>query len=176
MTMRTGIALLLLMILLARSRGSNKCLEPQDRGTCDKYVTKYFYDKNREQCRHFWYGSCGGNANRFDSLELCQQACITGRLDQDDTDDNDRNEIPESQILLEITNNVLSPVSDLCQLPKDSGPCRNFTKEWFFDSKLQVCRQFWYGNCQGNDNRFDDSETCRKRCVKEGEYHLSHHR
>ncbi|CAG5121254.1 unnamed protein product, partial [Candidula unifasciata] len=56
---------------------------------------------------------------------------------------------------------------NLCQLPSDSGSCRNFTIRWFYDSKKQDCARFWYGGCHGNENRFDDSETCKRRCFKE---------
>jgi hypothetical protein len=35
--------------------------------------------------------------------------------------------------------------------------------KYYFDTNSGDCRQFVYGGCQGNDNRFDSIEGCRNR-------------
>ncbi|HWA73553.1 MAG TPA: BPTI/Kunitz domain-containing protein [Polyangiaceae bacterium] len=54
---------------------SKVCDLPQAAGNCDAYFPKYWYNKNTGQCESFIYGGCGGNENRFDTLEACRSAC-----------------------------------------------------------------------------------------------------
>ena len=53
------------------------CLLPADSGPCDGALAKYFFNVNTGQCEAFGYGGCEGNANRFDTLQACQQRCST---------------------------------------------------------------------------------------------------
>lgn len=54
---------------------SDKCFFDQDRGNCSKSMSKYFYDKNDGLCKQFVYSGCGGNENRFDSKQECNDQC-----------------------------------------------------------------------------------------------------
>ena len=36
----------------------------------------WYYDTPSGQCKNFYYGSCGGNANRFPTEEECQLRCL----------------------------------------------------------------------------------------------------
>ncbi|KAM6410528.1 collagen alpha-4(VI) chain-like [Pluvialis apricaria] len=47
----------------------------QDSGECQNYVLKWYYDKEQKMCGQFWYGGCGGNKNRFETLEQCGFLC-----------------------------------------------------------------------------------------------------
>lgn len=51
-----------------------------------------------------------------------------------------------------------------CSLPKEMGTCNNFTVKHFFDTEYGGCSRFWYGGCEGNDNRFDTLEDCKVVC------------
>ncbi|XP_048008942.1 collagen alpha-1(XXVIII) chain-like isoform X2 [Megalobrama amblycephala] len=53
-----------------------------------------------------------------------------------------------------------------CLEPLDPGPCQEYVIKWYFDPKANSCAQFWFGGCNGNKNRFDSEQTCRKSCVK----------
>ncbi|XP_037073511.1 papilin-like [Pollicipes pollicipes] len=55
---------------------------------------------------------------------------------------------------------------ELCSLPKQRGPCRNFTVRWFFDMEYGGCSRFWFGGCEGNVNSFDTEEDCKATCVQ----------
>lgn len=35
---------------------------------------------------------------------------------------------------------------------------------WYFDTKIKRCRQFYYGGCGGNENRFASETDCEQRC------------
>jgi len=52
------------------------CYLPSDSGTCDAYLTSYYYDRVSRRCEQFVWTGCGGNANRFTSLGDCEQRCI----------------------------------------------------------------------------------------------------
>ncbi|XP_078027421.1 collagen alpha-6(VI) chain-like [Epinephelus lanceolatus] len=54
---------------------------------------------------------------------------------------------------------------DPCLLSQDAGGCQNYTIMWFFDSDKSRCSRFWYGGCDGNENRFKTQEDCVKLCL-----------
>ena len=58
--------------------------------------------------------------------------------------------------------------SDLCTLSPDPGPCLAAISRWFFNSVTKQCEQFTYGGCRGNENNFDELESCLNIC---GKYH-----
>lgn len=39
-------------------------------------------------------------------------------------------------------------------------------QKWFFDTDVGICREFVYGGCGGNGNRFATSEECTSLCVQ----------
>jgi hypothetical protein len=55
--------------------GGEVCLLPANSGDCDAYMLKYFFNPSHGQCEQFFYGGCGGNQNRFDTLADCQNRC-----------------------------------------------------------------------------------------------------
>ena len=46
-----------------------------------------------------------------------------------------------------------------------TGPCRAAHKRWTFDKKKEVCREFTYGGCLGNGNRFKSMAECEATCM-----------
>ncbi|KYB26517.1 Papilin-like Protein [Tribolium castaneum] len=57
-------------------------------------------------------------------------------------------------------------LQESCTQPKERGTCRNYTVKWFFDMDYGGCSRFWYGGCDGNNNRFKSKEECDNTCVK----------
>jgi hypothetical protein len=51
------------------------CALPPSAGSCDAYVQAYYFNPFHARCEPFIYGGCGGNANRFDTLQACEQRC-----------------------------------------------------------------------------------------------------
>lgn len=51
-------------------------------------------------------------------------------------------------------------------MEKDRGQCRNYTVKWFYDMEYGGCSRFWYGGCDGNENRFKTMEECKNICVE----------
>lgn len=50
-----------------------------------------------------------------------------------------------------------------CSLEPDAGPCTGRKIQWFYD-KDGVCKQFYYGGCRGNGNRFNTKKDCEIKC------------
>ena len=59
---------------------SDLCQLKQDMGTCYDYTIKWFYDASISRCRRFYYGSCGGNGNRFETREDCVMTCVERKV------------------------------------------------------------------------------------------------
>jgi hypothetical protein len=56
------------------------CGQPLETGNCDGFSQRFGYSPAAAACVQFLYGLCGGNDNRFDTLEECNTAC-DGRAD-----------------------------------------------------------------------------------------------
>lgn len=52
------------------------CYLPQDQGGCQNYTMVWFFDTEQSECARFWYGGCGGNQNRFNTREACENLCL----------------------------------------------------------------------------------------------------
>ncbi|KAH8353538.1 hypothetical protein KR084_011719 [Drosophila pseudotakahashii] len=44
--------------------------------SCEAYIPSWSYDNNHNECIKFTYGGCGGNDNRFNSKENCEDKCL----------------------------------------------------------------------------------------------------
>ncbi|XP_070768321.1 collagen alpha-6(VI) chain-like [Enoplosus armatus] len=115
---------------------------------CDDYVQVWFFDKDVGACSPFWYGGCGGNANRFNTENECFRTCGP----------HNPNILPEPELAGFVS-------KDACFLSQDQGSCQDYTMMWFFDTKQNECSRFWYGGCGGNENRFKTQEECENLCL-----------
>jgi len=51
-----------------------------------------------------------------------------------------------------------------CNLPSDAGRCRMSRTRWHYDSSVGECRNFTWGGCGGNDNKFSAKSVCERVC------------
>ncbi|EDV57660.1 male accessory gland serine protease inhibitor [Drosophila erecta] len=51
-------------------------LNGNGRISCEAYIPSWSYDGDRNECVKFIYGGCGGNENRFNSRENCEDKCL----------------------------------------------------------------------------------------------------
>ena len=47
-----------------------------DVGPCLGRFRKFYYDFYLRKCREVTFGGCGGNGNRFSSLQECEGVCV----------------------------------------------------------------------------------------------------
>ncbi|XP_050528636.1 papilin isoform X2 [Daktulosphaira vitifoliae] len=141
---------------LTKESCSYKCLNPSKTqeldtcklpalvGECHNYTSRWYYDSLEERCRQFYYGGCGGNENNFASEYDCDRHCAGGNRFT-----------------------TLAPArfsKEKCFLYQDRGSCSDMTPKYFYDRQDGVCKQFMYGGCGGNENRFDNKQECERQC------------
>ncbi|XP_077535962.1 uncharacterized protein LOC144148277 [Haemaphysalis longicornis] len=125
------------------SRGSNFCVLPKQEGNCTEYLDRWYYNAEEGRCRQFYYSGCGGNANNFVSSRDCEQMCWQPAS----------TDIAEEEFQLAF-----------CFMDSEAGPCNKKEVRWFYDKEDGVCREFYYGGCQGNHNRFMSHRECEEEC------------
>ena len=57
---------------------------------------------------------------------------------------------------------------DVCHLESHTGRCRAYIRSWYYDYLKGECKQFIYGGCDTNGNKFDTKEACEARCSPRG--------
>lgn len=51
------------------------CTLPKDPGPCYAYMERWYFDAVDGYCKQFVYGGCEGNANSFESEDMCRSTC-----------------------------------------------------------------------------------------------------
>ncbi|XP_045837210.1 kunitz-type protease inhibitor 3 isoform X2 [Meles meles] len=51
------------------------CQLPPVRGPCKGLFYRYFYNDTSSECERFPYSGCQGNANNFETTEMCVRIC-----------------------------------------------------------------------------------------------------
>lgn len=69
--------MILLFACLAKDR--EECGMPKDPGSCLAYDPVFFYNNLTKNCERFIYGGCGGNGNRFETVDECFMNCLNFR-------------------------------------------------------------------------------------------------
>ncbi|UJR30963.1 hypothetical protein I4U23_018475 [Adineta vaga] len=131
---------------ICHAKEKDICTLEKDSGSCDQYKIMWYYDSLNQQCKNFYYGSCGGNANRFETEQDCQLRC-----------------------LIKTGNSTCSQKVDqgyVCNETKSNqNETSNSIMKFFYDQQLKQCSSFLYRGCGGNDNRFDEENQCIEECL-----------
>ncbi|KAH3892698.1 hypothetical protein DPMN_016823 [Dreissena polymorpha] len=51
------------------------CMLSSKTGVCRASIPRFYFDYAAQECRQFVYGGCQGNANNFDSRDVCMSRC-----------------------------------------------------------------------------------------------------
>ncbi|XP_076464212.1 papilin-like isoform X2 [Babylonia areolata] len=137
------------------------CNLPKVAGLCKAHMPSFFYNTNSGQCENFVYGGCGGNANRFETKQQCEQKCKqTGTTTSSHSSANPTPSGEASQAVHSSTGKQ----NEICSLPAQTGLCRAYIPSFFFNSTSGQCQSFVYGGCGGNQNRFPSVQACQAAC------------
>ena len=53
----------------------NHCKRDKNEGHGSSSVTRFYFDKDEQECKQFTYKGNGGNGNRFTSIDECKGIC-----------------------------------------------------------------------------------------------------
>ena len=98
-----------------------------------------------QKCLSFDYSGCGGNDNRFATMDQCSDSCPLSALEE---------------LLADADDAVVK-----CQQPPFEGTCGQNLERWYFDTQMQKCLPFQYGGCNSNDNNFETMNECTDVCT-----------
>jgi hypothetical protein len=51
------------------------CTSKPEKGSCWDAIPRYYYDKDKKNCKKFTYGGCKGNQNNYNTIEGCFKTC-----------------------------------------------------------------------------------------------------
>ncbi|XP_073996018.1 proteoglycan-like sulfated glycoprotein papilin isoform X3 [Rhodnius prolixus] len=148
------------------------CRLPKAEGNCNDWTEQWYYEDETDTCRRFHFSGCYGNGNRFESLEACETRCRRSRPapvpEPEPQPEPHLQPEPQPQPQPEPqTHPQPEPKQtfiDICAMNKDPGPCLKQIPSWHYDSATGRCKQFFYGGCEGNANRFMSEEQCERQC------------
>ncbi|KAG7466339.1 hypothetical protein MATL_G00163670 [Megalops atlanticus] len=101
--------------------------------------------------------TCANGCCLDKGLECDKQKQCSDGSDEESCDNLDA----KFRILLQIP---LEEQKVRCTEPPRTGPCRASMTKWYYDPLERGCFRFNYGGCDGNENRFEDQDTCMTTC------------
>lgn len=113
----------------------------------------WWFNFETQSCGEFFYGGCMGNENKYRTKEECEQTCLPRAGHADVT----ANTKPQ-------TSATIARKNPVCYLPKVIGPCYGHIPRFYYNSTTEMCEEFIYGGCRGNENNFATIELCQNTC------------
>ncbi|VDP14869.1 unnamed protein product [Soboliphyme baturini] len=151
------------------------CAQPKEKGIEVQnvpLVTRYYFDKASQRCESFQYTSFGGNFNNFVSFSECQRTCL-GKVcphgkplgnTQGSTPCSAGSPCPVGYECI-VGKGVCCPTKEVvCTQPKATGACQAQQLRYWYNPQTQNCMPFYYSGCQGNDNNFENLQSCLTFC------------
>ncbi|GBP58336.1 Papilin [Eumeta japonica] len=155
------------------------CALSTDPGSCSGYFIKWYFDATRQSCNRFVYGGCGGNDNRFDTLEECEGRCK--KLPSTTTGAPAPPPPPPPfikvslgfKLLLALEHrarrlfvtglqNSSAELKEQCRPPASLAPCGRDITAYYYDVQ-RGCAQAPIGDCPYL-NRYYSEEECERSC------------
>ncbi|XP_060944220.1 tissue factor pathway inhibitor a [Limanda limanda] len=155
-------------------------------GPCRGMVKRFYFESASQECKHFYYGGCFGNANNFRSLAECQGRCPNPVKPTEAPEVHSHSarrldvvqptEVPEELALIQPQVQLNGSYQDttegkhkgVCVSAEDRGTCDGAEKRFFFNSKTKRCQMFQYSGCGGNGNNFTSRKHCMRKCIRSG--------
>ncbi|XP_029937269.1 tissue factor pathway inhibitor a isoform X2 [Myripristis murdjan] len=164
------------------SADKNPCHLAEAPGPCRGLVTRYFFDSESQECKHFFYGGCFGNANNFRSMAECQAKCMNPVkttkapevISAEPTRESNTQPLkvtgevaisqPQVQLYSHQQPTDFRP-PEFCMTPIDRGTCDGAERRFAYNPNTKRCHMFRYSGCEGNKNNFTHRRHCMKVCM-----------
>lgn len=157
-----------------------RCYLPEAKGDCKASLKMFLFDVEQDRCRSFNYTGCRGNRNRFQTMGDCEAACGGPHNPQIVVDPKPAMKVgrarggvgARARARGSVVNGASMEVKkkeqqiEPCFQPKVTGPCRMFYTQYHYDTREGKCKEFRFGGCMGNSNRFPSMEACSNACEK----------
>ncbi|XP_028249748.1 tissue factor pathway inhibitor a isoform X2 [Parambassis ranga] len=164
------------------SDDKNPCHLAEAPGPCRGLLSRYFFDSESGQCKHFFYGGCFGNANNFRSMADCQARCQNPepakptaapevytqqplRREVVELPTIETGELTMSEPLVQL-NDTHQVKTERCSQPVDEGTCDGSVRRFAYNPETKRCQMFAYSGCGGNQNNFMYRKLCIHKCIK----------
>ncbi|KAL3986271.1 Kunitz/Bovine pancreatic trypsin inhibitor domain family protein [Acanthocheilonema viteae] len=176
-------------IIEAQKPLTYECVSPMDSGPCSAAIPRWYYDDREKQCIQFEYSGCGGNGNNYPTRVECEKQCQVANNEVKCKDGLEPLKNGNGQLVnckdtacpngylcsIAQLGSACCPInassniaSDICQLPKERGPCDQYELRFYYNSRLGECKYFFFGGCEGNANNFERVEECERICRQRG--------
>ena len=141
-----------LLVQVVGGHASAECDIPPETGDCRSRQISFYYDSDYQRCGFFFYGGCGGNGNRFESLQACHDACHQPNA----YDDQD---VSSLKVHVKSDHCYMPPVED------NDRMCRGAFPKFTFNANTGECSSILYGGCGGTRNLYSSLDECLSACV-----------
>nr|CAD2169296.1 unnamed protein product [Meloidogyne enterolobii] len=132
-----------------------------DVGKCEGHFDSFYYELATGQCERFTYSGCGGNANRFNTLDECQAVCLR----RHDFPPPPGPQTPFKSVSAFVPPEPSQPIipaaagsiiqltgrekqknqQQICDYSKETGSCKQFVTKWYYNKSDGTCNRFHYG-------------------------------
>ncbi|MCL4145956.1 UNVERIFIED_CONTAM: hypothetical protein GTU68_057011 [Idotea baltica] len=150
MKMNLLLVLVAIGLQLASSQIPDQCLLPAQTGKCRAFFPSFYYDADLGICDCFTYTGCGGNNNRFETMQECVSSCGVQRNLQSVSEkckvlfknsptldqllssySSNTPDIRNENIQPEIVNEVQQPATSAASKPFFPAPAKHYIPNFF---------------------------------------------
>merc|ERR1712142_501637 len=156
------------------------CLFQPEKGNCSSQVTRWYYSMPADACKQFTWSGCGGNENNHktqkECIEKCTDVTVNAKAQKSPPQPVDKSR----DLGKEMANwKKSSPPTvfneSVCGLSPDKGSCKGNKQRYYYNAQEEMCKEFYWSGCGGNDNNFVSEHECFKACHPGEEDFQLHH-
>ncbi|XP_037577290.1 boophilin-H2 isoform X3 [Dermacentor silvarum] len=156
--MKLYVILALIGTAFAARNFDKECRQAPNSGFCRAMHPMWWFNVESGRCEQFFYGGCGGNENKYETKEQCEENCLAEKPIL--------RPYPHVEPLVGMTEDFASAsVASVCHKPPHTGPCKASMPRFYYDANTKSCRPFVYGGCQSNGNNFESHRDCMFFCA-----------
>nr|XP_037274980.1 boophilin-H2-like [Rhipicephalus microplus] len=151
--MKLYILIAFAVTAFAASDLPEQCQLPAHPGFCKMLLLRWWYNAEKGQCEEFFFGGCSGNANNFETKELCEHTCSVHAHNQ-----------RRKRRIETYTDYLLRLTGPVCERLPFRGRCEYAIERFYYNPARKSCRTFTWSGCGTNLNNFKTEKACMEAC------------